>query len=168
MMMPDSTLVTYATSYGSTREVAEAVAAALRESGLAVDIQPVRKVRTLEGYDAVVLGAPLYMFHWHKDALRFLSRHRKALGERPAAVFALGPFYTGDEAEYQSSREQIDKELAEFPWFTPVDLVIFGGKFEPASLHFSYRIFMKEIPASDLRDWEAIRDWAASLPTKLQ
>jgi len=84
------------------------------------------------------------------------------------AVFALGPFYTGDEAEYQGSREQLDKELAEFPWFTPVDLVIFGGKFEPANLHFSYRMFMKEIPASDLRDWETIRDWAASLPAKFR
>jgi menaquinone-dependent protoporphyrinogen oxidase len=168
MMMSSTTLVTYATSHGSTKEVAEAVAAALREVGLEVDIQPARKVSTLEGYDAVVLGAPLYMFRWHKDARRFLSRHQKALVERPAAVFALGPFYTGDEEEFQGSREQLDKELAEFPWFKPVDLVIFGGKFEPENMHFAYRLFMKEIPASDLRDWAAIRDWAINLPAKFQ
>jgi len=29
------------------------------------------------GYTAVVLGAPIYMFHWHKDVLHFLSQHGK-------------------------------------------------------------------------------------------
>jgi menaquinone-dependent protoporphyrinogen oxidase len=67
--MSASILVAYATRYGSTQEVAEVVVATLRERGLAVDIQPMRQVRTLEGYRTVVLGAPLYKFHWHKDSL---------------------------------------------------------------------------------------------------
>jgi len=91
--MPSLVLVGYATRYGSTQEVAEAVAAALREGGLEVDIRLLREVRTLAGYSAVVLGAPLFMFRWHKDALRFLSRHREALLERPVAIFALGPVH---------------------------------------------------------------------------
>jgi menaquinone-dependent protoporphyrinogen IX oxidase len=37
--MSDSVLVTYATRYGSTREVAEAVTTALRDTGLAADMQ---------------------------------------------------------------------------------------------------------------------------------
>jgi len=57
--MSDSILVTYATRYGSTQEVAEAIAATLRESGLEVDIQPMRKVQTLERFRAIVMGAPL-------------------------------------------------------------------------------------------------------------
>ena len=76
-------LVTSATRSGSTQEVAEAVAAALRERGLIVDVGHVRQVRNLDQYRAVVLGAPLYLFHWHKDALRFLARHRTALTQRP-------------------------------------------------------------------------------------
>ncbi len=164
--MSDSALVTYATSYGSTQEVAEAIAAVLRDTGLAVDIQPTRKVRTLAGYSVVVLGAPLYKFRWHKDARRFLSRHREALAERPVAIFALGPFTTGDEKEWQGSREQLDKELAEFPWFTPVALEIFGGRFDPAKLRFPYKLFMHQIPAIDLRDWTAIRAWSLDLLAK--
>ncbi len=77
--MSTSVLVGYATRYGSTQEVAEAVAETLGECGFAVDIQPLREVRTLAGYQAIVLGAPLFMFHWHKEALSFLSRHRAAL-----------------------------------------------------------------------------------------
>jgi menaquinone-dependent protoporphyrinogen oxidase len=164
--MSDSILVAYATRHGSTQEVAEAVAATLRECGLEVDIQPMRKVRTLARYNAVVLGAPLYMFRWHKDARRFLSRHHEALTERPVAIFALGPFTSGDEEEWQGSREQLNKELAEFPWLTPIALEVFGGKFDPAKLHFPYKLFMRQVPASDLRDWTAIRAWAGNLERK--
>jgi menaquinone-dependent protoporphyrinogen IX oxidase len=52
------------------------------------------------------------MFRWHKDALHFLSRHREALTERPVAISALDPITTGDEKEWQGSRDQLDKELA--------------------------------------------------------
>ena len=45
--MSPSVLVGYATRYGSTQEVAEAIAAVLREGGLEVDLQPLRTVRTL-------------------------------------------------------------------------------------------------------------------------
>jgi menaquinone-dependent protoporphyrinogen IX oxidase len=41
-------LVTYATRYCSTREVAEVIASALRESGLAVDIQPGKRHTRLD------------------------------------------------------------------------------------------------------------------------
>lgn len=89
--MTSPVLVAYATRYGSTQEVAEAVAATLREGGLEADVRPMQEVRTLEGHRAVVLGAPLYMGHLHKDADTFLSRYREALAERPVAIFALGP-----------------------------------------------------------------------------
>ena len=162
-------LVAYATRYGSTQEVAEAVAATLRERGIAVDIQPMREVRGLEGYRAVVLGAPLYMFRLHKDALQFLTRHRAALTARPVAVFALGPFHD-EEKEYQEVRRQLDKELAKFPWLTPAAIAIFGGKFDPQKLTFPHNLVpaLKNMPASDVRDWAAIRAWANGLAAQFQ
>jgi menaquinone-dependent protoporphyrinogen oxidase len=167
--MSASVLVAYATRYGSTQEVAEAVAATLRERGFEVDIQPMREVRTLEGYRAVVLGAPLYMFHWHKDALHFLAQHRAALMQRPVAIFALGPFHA-DEKEFQAVREQLDKELAKFPWLTSEAIAIFGGKFDPQKLTFPHNLVpvLKNMPASDVRDWTAIRAWASDLATQFQ
>ena len=167
--MSGSILVGFATSYGSTKEVAETIAATLDDSGLSAGCQPLSKVRSLEGYDAVVLGAPLYMFRWHKDAKGFLSRHRQALAARPAAVFALGPFHE-DAKEFQEARAQLDKELLKYPWFRPVAIEIFGGKFDPAALRFPYNLIpaLKQMPASDIRDWDAIRAWARGLATQLQ
>ena len=162
--MASSVLVGYATQYGSTQEVAEAIGATLRENGLAVDIEPVREVRDLEGYTAIVLGAPLMAGHWHKDALTFLKKHRQALTERPVAVFALGPIKDPrDEEEWQSSRAQLDKQAAEFPWLAPAAFELFGGKFDPAKLRFPLNKLAAKQPASDARDWTAIRDWAVGL-----
>jgi menaquinone-dependent protoporphyrinogen oxidase len=167
--MSTSVLVGYATRYGSTQEVAEAIAATLRECGLAADIQPMREVRTLAGYSAVVLGAALYMFRWHKDARRFLSRHRQALTERPVAVFALGPVHDPyDEKEWQDSCAQLDKELAKFPWLAPVALQMFGGKYDPEKLRFPINLLAGKEPASDLRDWTEIRTWARNLAAILE
>jgi menaquinone-dependent protoporphyrinogen oxidase len=167
--MASTILLGYATRYGSTREVAAAIAAALRESGIEVDLQPLSAVRTLERYGAVVLGAPLYMFRWHKDAKRFLSRHREALTGLPAAVFALGPFEDVPK-QWEDVRANLDKELAGFPWFAPVAVEIFGGVFDPAKLTFPYNLVpgLKKMPVSDIRDWDAIRAWANGLVPKLR
>ena len=167
--MSKSVLVAYATRYGSTREVAEAVADTLRDRGLTADLQTMKAVRTLEGYDAVVLGAALYMYRWHRDARRFLSRQRKALAELPVAIFALGPVKSPrDEEEWRGSREQLDSELAKNPWLKPVAVEILGGKFDPATLRFPMNLFAGSEPASDSRDWAAIRAWASELVDKLE
>jgi menaquinone-dependent protoporphyrinogen oxidase len=157
-------LVAFATSYGSTREVAEAVAAMLRDRGFDADLRPARDVRTLEGYGAVVLGAPLAMHRWHKDAHRFLSRQRKSLADIAVAVFALGPVHDPhDEKEWEDSRAQFDKELAKVGWLEPVATELFGGRFDPALLRFPVNKLAGSEPASDIRDWEAIGTWADEL-----
>jgi menaquinone-dependent protoporphyrinogen oxidase len=108
------------------------------------------------------------MFRWHKDARRFLSRHRKALTELPVAVLALGPVHDPyDEEEWRNSRAQLDRELAKYSWFAPVDVEIFGGRFDPALLRFPINLFAGSEPASDIRDWAAIRAWASELASKL-
>lgn len=167
--MAKSVLVTYASRYGSTREVAEAIAATLREEGLEIAVQPMAAVRGLEPYDAVVVGAALYMFRWHKSARQFLARHRRSLGERPVAVFALGPVKDPhDDKEWQASRAQLDKELARYAWLEPIATRLFGGKFDPALLRFPLDRLAGKEPATDIRDWSAIGDWARTLAAKLR
>lgn len=164
--MDSKVLVAYASTHGSTQEIAERIAAVIHEHGLMVDIQPARNVKTLDGYSAVVLGAPLYMFHMHKDALHFISRYRQALSSGlPLAIFAGGPFGSGDEKEWKEIRRQFDQELARVAWLKPVAVELVGGRFNPAKLHFPWNLIpaLKQMPSSDLRDWTAIRAWASSL-----
>ena len=166
--MSNSILVGYATQYESTMEVAQAIAETLRVAGLTVDIQPLKEVRQLDGYGAVVMGAPLYMYRWHKDAHRFLKRHTKALSQLPVAVFALGPVQDPhNDEEWENSRSQLNTELAKYPWFKPVTIEMFGGRFDPQRLKFPMSMFAGAEPATDIRDWDAIREWATGLVAKL-
>lgn len=171
--MSDTVLVVHATRYGSTHEVAERIAATLREKGLKVDVQAARQVRTLEGYRAVVLGAPLYIGRWLKDAHRFLARNQEGLAQRPVAIFALGPT-RAEEMEAPDVRAQLDQELNKYPWLKPVAAELFGGKYDPATLRFPDSLLaalpaspLHGAPASDARDWEEIRAWAEALHGKL-
>jgi menaquinone-dependent protoporphyrinogen oxidase len=85
------------------------------------------------------------------------------------AVFALGPVHDPhDEQEWQDSRAQLDKELSKYPWLTPVALEMFGGKYDPSKLSFPINLLAGKEPASDLRDWTAIRAWASSLSDKFE
>ena len=58
--MAGKVLVGYATQYGSTKEVAEAIAETLRENGLEVDLQPLNKVRTLRKLQRCRDGSAAY------------------------------------------------------------------------------------------------------------
>ncbi len=167
--MTNSILVTFSTIYGSTQQVAERIAATLREQGNQVDLQPVKQVRSLDPYRAIVLGAPLYMFHWHKDALNFLSKYRTALAQKPIAIFALGPV-NNVEKEFLDARTMLDKELVKYPWLKPVAIEIMGGKMDPPNFRFPHNLIpaMNQIPVSDIRDWPAIQTWASNLAAKLE
>ncbi|HEY4379548.1 MAG TPA: flavodoxin domain-containing protein [Acidobacteriaceae bacterium] len=167
--MQITVLVTYATRYGSTEEVAQTVAESLRETAATVDVLPVRHVRSPEQYDAIVLGAPLYMGHLHKDALRFLNQHRRALTKVPVALFFLGPV-RNDEKDWSSARSQLAHEMARFPWLEPVARQIFGGKLDPARFGFPLRLIppLRKMKPADIRDWSAIHSWATGLAPALQ
>jgi menaquinone-dependent protoporphyrinogen oxidase len=162
-----SVLVAHATKFGSTREVAERVAARLRDHGLDVEESPARWVKKLEGYDAVVFGGALYMFRLTRQGRRFFARHHGRLSRMPVAVFGMGPLEDLEE-HYVHARQHLDKTLARFPEISPVAVAIFGGVLNPEKLRFPYsNPGMKAMPPVDLRDWQAIEDWADSLPQEL-
>ena len=69
-------LITYATLSGTTVEVAQAIGEEITKKGLQVDVLPLNKINSLDGYDGVVIGGPMIM-GWHRSALGFLRKHRK-------------------------------------------------------------------------------------------
>lgn len=79
-------LVTYATLSGTTVEVAQAVGEEFKKAGVAVDVLPLKQVKDLGGYSGVVIGAPM-IAGWHREALGFVRRNRKAWSRVPLAVF---------------------------------------------------------------------------------
>jgi menaquinone-dependent protoporphyrinogen oxidase len=156
--MSNSILVAYATKHGSTREVAESIAATLEEQDLDVEARPAADVDDVSRYDGVVVGGSLYLGRWHPDALGFLRREREALATRPVAVFAMGP-RTTEAKDVAGARAQLDGALAKLTGVDPFAVTVFGGVLDPGKLRFP----LNRLPASDARDWGAIRGWAAGL-----
>ena len=147
-------LVAYATKQGSTREVAESIAATLPERGDDVDVLPAGQVRDpITGRDLVVLGAPICSGRWHRDAHRFLKRHRGELLAVPVAVYGMGPREAGYEA-WGRSRAQLDRALAKRDWLKPAATALFGGVDPPPR---------RRGPRRDQRDWDAVRGWADTI-----
>jgi menaquinone-dependent protoporphyrinogen oxidase len=155
-------LVAYATKYGSTREVAAEVARVIRLRGLEVEIRPAREVKSLDRYQAVVLGGALYTGRLHKDARKLFKRCRGELASLPLAVFAMGPRSTEPE-ELESAGAQLARALEGVGGLHPFSTAIFGGVIDPAKLRFPF----KNMPAVDARDWDAIRTWSEDVARML-
>ena len=149
-------LVAYGSRHGSTAEIAEAIAATLREAGLAVDCRKAGEVDSLDGYDAVVLGSAVYMRRWRRAARRFLDRFAGDLRERPLWVFSSGPIGDPEKINYDWAEPPRTIERADH--LGAREHVVFGGR------SLSTRIPEEQ---RDLRDWEEIRAWARRIAAEL-
>ncbi len=163
--MKQKILVAYASSYGSTQEIAEEIARTLRQEGQEIDLLPAKNVRDLNLYDAVFLGAPIYMFRWHKDAVRFINRFQRTLTNGlPIAIFAGGPFGSTND-EWDEVSKNFMQILSQFDWLKPLTVEIVGGRFDPNKLRLPYSLIpaLHQTPAADLRDWDRIHAWASEV-----
>ena len=164
--MTDSILVTYATRFGSTEEVAEAVAKTLRDSGYTVDCRPTVEVQSLDEYDAVVLGSAVNYANWLPPAIDFVREHQDALVEVPVALFTVHIQNIGDDEQSRQKRLAYLDEVR--PYVQAVSEGFFAGRFNRhAAVELIPRWLALIVPPFDFRKWDKISIWANSLPALL-
>jgi menaquinone-dependent protoporphyrinogen oxidase len=171
-------LVAYASRHGATAGIAERIAAQLRGAGLLAEAHPVEEIDEVGGYDAVVIGAAAYTFHWLKAATRFVKRHREDLRRRPVWLFSSGPLGTDlvDEDGRDILESTRPREFAELhDLISPREERVFFGAWDPEAppVGLGERLVRRmpaardAIPAGDFRDWPAIEAWAADIAKEL-
>jgi len=155
-------LVAYASKHGATREIAEAVAAGLREAGCTVDCRAAHDAPRPDGYDAVVLGSATYVKRWRREARRFLHDHRDALAQRPLWLFSSGPIGEQDPDPDWIEPSAVLKAAEQLG---ARDHVVFGGRVPADPHNFVERAMARDTPAefADRRDWDEIRAWARTI-----
>ena len=160
------TLVAYASAAGSTGGVAETVGKILADTGVAVDVHRVQSVKTLEGYDAVVLGSAIHGGKWLPEAVEFLQANQTRLNKVPTAFFLVGLMVN---RKSQSDQELVNQFLAsERALVEPVAEGRFVGamfiKNYPGFTGIGMRFFIAYcglgLRGGDFRDPAAIRAWA--------
>ncbi len=173
-----SVLVAYASRHGSTAGIAERIAATLRSHGLDAEAVPIREVRRPEAYDAFVIGSAVYMFHWLKDAPRFIHRRRALLESRPVWLFSSGPI--GPDVPDKEGRLPRDvADPRELPSLAAEVRArgqrVFFGAFDPAGprvglmekMALALPAARAAFPSGDFRDWPEIENWADEIAGEL-
>ncbi len=160
-------LVAYSSKRGSTAEIAETLAATLRREGLGVCLEPAEGVRSLEPYEAVVLGSAVYMKRWRGEAKHFLKKHRKALRQMPFWVFSSGP--VGDPANDNPDWIEPPKLAEKVEELGGREHVVFGGRVPLEPRGVMEKAMAEGIPEKfrDRRDWDEIRAWAQQIAHQL-
>ena len=159
-------LVAYATKKGSTTEIAQAIGKELNASGHVVDVADIRTIPSVTGYNAVVIGGPVYV--GKIDGVgKFVKRHSTELAMVPVAGFVVCLAAAAKDPEGMALAE---KALhAALDPLRPVAETIFAGRLDPSKLSWLQKLMTEKAksPVGDFRDWTAIAAWAKELPGKM-
>ncbi|MEJ2668515.1 MAG: flavodoxin domain-containing protein [Deinococcales bacterium] len=167
--MQGTVLVAYASKYGATRDIAEAIGRTLREAGLTVDLRECRDVKSLDGYVAVVLGSAVYVGRWRREAADLLRNGEAQLAKLPVWLFSSGPTGDGDAEEllhgwhFPAALEPIAERIE------PRDIVVFSGALDASALRGFDAFLARSVkaPVGDYRDLYAVSDWARGIAQAL-
>lgn len=163
-------LITAASKYGATAEIAQAIGDQLTSRGLESTVIAPENVTRIEDYDAFVLGSAVYTGHWLQPAKALVTRAGDAFTGWPVWLFSSGP--VGDP-----SRKLVQQMGAD-----PVDLTqiqeqtkardhrMFAGKLDKKNLSFPQRAALSLFRGleGDFRNWDEIRAWALGIADALQ
>lgn len=167
--MSKKILVTYASRFGSTEGVANAIGKTLSENGMNVDVFPMREVKDLSAYEGVVAGSAINAGAWLPEALQFVQTHRAELAQKPFAVFLVCMTLAMQNAGQYRSHVAT--------WLEPVRVLVhpvseglFAGALDinkiPSfsdRLKFKLSVLFGVWKEGDHRDWNAIQKWALDL-----
>ncbi|EXJ56697.1 hypothetical protein A1O7_07041 [Cladophialophora yegresii CBS 114405] len=168
-------LIAYATSHGSTREIADRIASRLHANGLAVDCRPVDHVFSVENYSAVILGSAVHGSRWLLDAQKFLDVEAMGLQMKPTWAFSVGmaPTVRGSKwvrdravrRESQDIKETISRKVPKVR-----DHHLFAGKADGLAMSGPMRCLWSCMGGrfGDYRDWNEIDEWADVIAKELK
>ncbi len=160
-------LVAYASRKGSTAGIAQAICKELTIEGYTVDVSEMKSVTSIAGYNAVVIGAPVYTGKVTGDVAAFVSTNKDELSRVPVAGFVTGiaPVYpkTGDVKGFT------DQLVTALSPVRPVAVTMFAGTLDAGKMNLVERSLttLMKVPTGDFRDWDAIAAWAKTLAGKM-
>jgi menaquinone-dependent protoporphyrinogen oxidase len=90
MSATTTALATYASAHGSTRGVAERIAARLEGSGINATCLPVSRVKGVRRFDVVMVGSATHNRAWMPDASWFVRSRADEFADKDVWLFSVG------------------------------------------------------------------------------
>lgn len=163
-------LVTYATKYGATAEIAAKIGQTLQQAGFQADVLPAGEVGDVAAYQAVIVGSAVYVGKWRKEAVEFLEDNEDALAQRLVWIFSSGPTGEGDAEELLKGWLLPEAQKALVERIQPRGIVVFHGELDQQKLNLLEKWVIKNVkaPLGDFRNWDGITAWATEIAAALQ
>ncbi len=171
-------LVVFGSKYGSTAEVAQAIA-----DGLGADSADAASQPDVGSYDVIVIGSPIYAGDYLNSVVRFIRKNKNSLERLKIAAFItaaadmqLDPGLTGEEDEQLYTQQDYADGLANMTGGTVLAARGFGGRLVPdqlderdfKTLSWFYRFLMhEEFQGFDLLDLPEAKRWGQLLSEML-
>lgn len=155
-------LVTYASKYGSTGGVADAIGKELCSKDVAADVVLIENAGNVGSYQGVVIGSAIYRGKWMSEAADFVKKNRDILSSVPVAYFLVCMTLSQPtEKKRAEVLSYMDPILKAVPEIRPVGIGTFAGALDYNNLSWVTKKIMnsKGSPEGDFRDWNAIRAW---------
>ncbi|GAA3771878.1 flavodoxin domain-containing protein [Streptomyces coacervatus] len=163
-------LVGYATAHGSTREIAERLAAGLGEAGLKAEARAMETVDDADGYRAFVLGSAVHGQTWLDPAKEFVRDNLDVLGPRPVWIFSVGMPGALRGPWRRVAAKEIPVIVESLPGgLSYRDHRLFSGVITREQLPRGARIRFHLVGGrfGDYRDWAAIDSWGSGIADEL-
>jgi menaquinone-dependent protoporphyrinogen oxidase len=160
-------LISFATTEGQTRKIAERISLHARERGHEVDLYDTASligVPDVGAFDAVIVAASVHEQYHQDSAINFTVAHRDQLIRKPSALVSvsLSAATAGGQTEAQ---HYVDGFIATTGW-TPAKTLLLGGALRLSECDYFQRQVLKHIllkgdvaPDEDV-NYE-FTDWAA-------
>ncbi|MEO8610462.1 MAG: flavodoxin domain-containing protein [Chloroflexota bacterium] len=163
-------LIAYASGHGSTGEVAQFIADVLKEHDIDVTVQLVNEVQSVAGYDAFIVGSPIYGGMWLTEFSQFLEKFKTGLSAKPVHLWIMCiRVLEADGLEHALKEYVHQMTLNEIGIH---DVAVFAGKLDLSIIDWNERWTLAArydgdaLPGArndDYRDWNAIRTWAKQI-----
>lgn len=161
-------LITYATTEGQTRKIAQFCTDYLSAKGDTVELLPAADAAEtdLSRFDAVLLAASVHAGKYQKPMIKFVARNVDALGAMRSAFLSVSLAAAGDDADdWQGLRDVVDRFATQTGW-TPQTVMHVAGAFRFSEYDFFKSWAMRWIAAQKDQDVDPHQDkeytdWAA-------
>ncbi len=155
------TLIVYFSKHGQTEAIAKRIAVVMDTTDQSVEIVSVteaHRIDSLDVYDIVILGSPIYLKRHSKRLKRFVGRHLGSLRKKQTAFFSVSLSAAGDATQRKDAFDCMNSFLESCNW-SPSTTEIFAGALPYSKYNWLTRWIMKRIARKAGGDMDTSRDY---------
>ena len=172
-MATKKVLIVYASGFGTTAEVAHAMAELLEVKNFQVEVQSADIARSPNKDEIVIIGSAIRYDRWLLEARTYLDLHQESLATLPVAYF-YNCLAIAADLTTPDSHQIYDAKLLEMnSSIKPIAVGGFAGTLNYQVMPWYWRLILgpiatlKGLNGRDYRDWDAVGTWIDQLAGKI-